>query len=147
LRSGRDNSCREPSIFSWRNFFSIETLGTAGKPAKLKLTVERARLSSSWDDVAYLRASITDDQGTPVPDDHATLHFVVNEPGTIVATDNADNADNSGFEHPDRVALHGTAIAIVRATAAKGNITVTVSSEGLGATSVRLPIVTASDRY
>lgn len=122
-----------------------ETLRSAGKPAKLTLTVERARLSSSWDDVAYLRASITDDQGTPVPDGHATLHFAVNGPGKIVATDSADNADNSGFHHPDRVAFHGTAIEIVRATAAKGNVTVTVSSEGLVSASVRLPIVPASD--
>ena len=125
---------------------AAETLRTAGKPAKLALRIERARLSSSWDDVAYLRASITDDQGTQVPDGHSTLHFTVKGPGQIIATDNADNSDNSGFQHPDRAAFHGTAIAIVRATAAKGNVMVTVSSDGLASASVRLPIVTASDR-
>jgi beta-galactosidase len=126
---------------------ATETLRTAGEPAKLTLTVERARLSNSWDDIAYLRAIITDDQGTRVPDGHATLHFAVNGPGKIIATDNADNADSSGFEHADRIAFHGTAIAIVRATAAKGKVTVTVSSEGLGSASASLPIVAPSDLH
>ncbi len=126
---------------------ATETLHTAGKPAKLTLTVERARLSNSWDDIAYLRAAITDAQGTWVPDGHAALHFAVNGPGKIIATDNSDNADNSGFQHSDRAAFHGTAIAIVRATAAKGNVTVTVSSEGLGSASASLPIVTARDLH
>ena len=124
---------------------ATETMRTAGNPAKLTLTVERARLSNSWDDVAYLRAIITDDHGTRVPDGHATLRFAVDGPGKIIATDNADNADSSGFEHPDRVAFHGAAIAIVRATAAKGNVTVTVSSERLGSASASLPVVSPRD--
>jgi beta-galactosidase len=119
-----------------------ETLRTAGKPAKLAIAVERARLSSSWDDVAYLRATVTDEDGTVVPDANTALHFSVAGPGRILTTDNADNSDTSGFQHPGRDAYHGTAIAIVRATAPRGNVTVTVSSPGLGSASARLPIRT-----
>jgi beta-galactosidase len=123
---------------------STETLRTAGNPAKLTLSVERSRLSTSWDDVAYLRATVTDEYGTRIPDANSTLHFAVSGPGTILATDNADNADTPGFQRPDRAAFHGTAIAIIRATATTGTVTVTVSSDGLTSASARLPISTVS---
>jgi beta-galactosidase len=119
---------------------ATETLRTAGKPAKLTLTVEHARLSSSWDDIAYLRAAVTDENGTRVPNASSTLHFAVSGPGRILTTDNADNEYTSSFQQPDRAAFHGTAIAIVRATAPSGTVTVTVSSEGLGSASANLPI-------
>ena len=117
-----------------------ETLTTAGPAAKLTLTVERARLSQSFDDVAYLRAVVVDAKGIRVPDATPTLTFVVTGPGTLLATDSGNNADASGFQHPDRVAFHGNAIAIVRATAATGTVTVTVSAPILAPASVTLPI-------
>jgi beta-galactosidase len=108
-----------------------ETLRTAGSPAKLTLLVERAKLSSSWDDVAYLRAEITDKDGTIVPNATNLIHFSVTGPGRILATDNGDNADRSGFQKPDRAAYKGAAIVIIRATRETGAVTVRVDAEGL----------------
>jgi len=121
-----------------------EELHTAGKPAKLLLTVERARLSAAWDDVAYVRAVVADADGTPVPDAAMPLLFSVHGQGIILATDNADNADPSGFQKPQRNAYKGTAIAIIRATAAAGEVEVRVSAEGLQAATIHLPIQPAS---
>ena len=108
-----------------------ETLKTAGKAAKVMLTVERGKLSSNWDDVGYLRATVTDADWTPVPDSAALLHFSITGPGRIVTTDSGDPADHSGFKRPDRDAFHGVAIAVVRATADKGDVVVSVASDGL----------------
>ena len=118
-----------------------ETLRTAGKPAKIKLVVERARLSPSFDDVGYVRATVTDEQGTAVPDDSSPLTFSVSGPGTIVATDNGDNADHSGFQRLDRAAYHGSAIAIVRGKPGPGVVTVAVSAQGLSGSSVTLKML------
>jgi beta-galactosidase len=120
---------------------ATETQRTAGKPAELLLTVERARLSTAWDDVGYVRATVADAQGTPVPDATNALKFSVSGPGKILTTDNADNADDSGFQKPERNAYEGTAIAILRATAATGNVVVHVSAEGLKSAAVSLPIL------
>lgn len=117
-----------------------ETLKTAGKPARLLLAVERGKLSSSWDDVGYLRATVVDADGTLVPDSTASLHFSVTGPGVILATDNGDNADHSGFQRPDRDALHGMAIVVVRATAAKGDVVINVSADGLKGSSAMLRV-------
>ena len=108
-----------------------ETLKTAGKAAKVVLTVERGKLSPAWDDVAYLRATVVDADGTVVPDSIATLHFSVTGPGRILATQSGDTADHSGFQKPDRDAFHGSAIAIVRATAGSSDVVVSVAAEGL----------------
>ena len=117
-----------------------ETLKTAGKAAKIVLTIERARLSSGWDDVGYLRATVVDSDGVVVPDSAVTLHFSVAGPGRILATDNGDNADHSGFQKPDRDAFHGAAIVIVRATADRGSVVVSVAANGLQGASATLPV-------
>jgi beta-galactosidase len=117
-----------------------ETLRTAGKPARIALSVERARLSSSFDDVAYLRATVVDEQGTRVPTAAVSLTFSAGTSGQILATASGDVADHSGFQHPDRTTFQGAAIALVRAAAASGTVTVTASSPGLQPASTTLQI-------
>ena len=120
---------------------AAETLRTAGAPARLVLTVERARLTAaSWDDVAYVRATVVDAAGTLVPTASSPLHFSVEGPAALLATDAADNADHSGFQLADRAAFHGVAVAIVGRAAAPGRVTVTVTSAGLAAGSASLTI-------
>jgi beta-galactosidase len=119
---------------------ATETLRTAGKPAKLQLTIERGKLSTSWDDVAYVRAIVTDDKGTPIPNASNMLHFRTAGPGKILTTDSADNVYQGVFQSPDRAAFKGSAIAILRATAPAGHVTLTVSAEGLKPSSVSLPV-------
>ena len=117
-----------------------ETLKTAGKAARVTLAVERGKLSSSWDDVGYLRATVVDADGNVVPDAATTLHFSVIGPGRIVTTDSGDPADHAGFQKPDRDAFHGEAIVVVRAVESSGDVTVNVSADGLQGTSVKLHI-------
>jgi len=117
-----------------------ETLKTAGKAAKVVLAVERGKLSSGWDDVGYVRATVVDADGVLVPDSTATLHFSVTGPGRILASGSGDTSDHSGFQKPDRDAFHGAAIAILRATAASGDVIVRVNSDGLQGSSATLRI-------
>jgi beta-galactosidase len=119
---------------------ATETLRTAGKPAKVMLTVERGKLSPSWDDVGYLRATVEDAQGVTVPDAAMPLTFAVSGPGVIVSTDSGDNADHSGFQKLDRKAFQGHAVVLVRATGPVGEVKVTVHGDGLQAGSAVLSV-------
>jgi beta-galactosidase len=110
-----------------------ETLHTADASARIELRVEYAKLGTSFDNVAYLRAYVEDGHGTLVPDATSLLTFSVEGPGEILSTDNADNVYESVFHEPQRHAYHGTAIAIVRAHAASGQLRVHVTSPGLEA--------------
>jgi beta-galactosidase len=104
------------------------------------LAVERGKLTAGWDDVGYLRATIVDDQGVVVPYAATPLTFTIAGPGRILTTDSADNADHSGFQKPDRTAYHGSAVVLVRATAATGDVTVSVSGAGLTGASATLHV-------
>jgi beta-galactosidase len=106
-------------------------LKTAGAPAKVELVAERTTLPNTWDHVVYVRANVTDANGILNPNATNPLKFTLSGPGTLVATDNGSPNDHTPFSAPERRALRGTAIAIVRATADSGTITLSATSDGL----------------
>jgi len=74
---------------------------------------------------------------TTVPRAHNPIHFSVEGPGEIVATDNGDATSFESFQSPDRRAFNGMALAIVRAKPGQsGRIVLSAESEGLKPASV-----------
>ncbi|MEO8109064.1 MAG: glycoside hydrolase family 2 TIM barrel-domain containing protein [Ginsengibacter sp.] len=108
-----------------------EELITAGKPAKIILTADKNSLENTPDDVAYVRAMITDENGTPCLNADNKIKFSVDGAGVIAAVDNADVTSTEPFQSDQRWAYKGTCIAIVKANADSGNITVTATSDNL----------------
>ena len=70
-----------------------------------------------------------------------SVAFQISGPGAVVAVDNADNASHEPFQASSRRAYEGRCIAVIRATAARGKITVSASSAGLVAGSVTIEAV------
>src|SRR5262249_30875365 len=58
-----------------------EELRTASNAAKIVLSVNRPRLRTDWDDVAYITATVTDPHDVVVPGSEATLAFEIAGPG------------------------------------------------------------------
>jgi beta-galactosidase len=106
-------------------------LTTAGEPAAVVLHAENDALGTGFDDVAFVRATVVDSRGTPVPSAAVPLQFSVLGPGLILATDNADNAYTGVFALPRRTTLNGRAIVLLRATEAGGTLHVEAASPGL----------------
>jgi beta-galactosidase len=125
-----------------------DVLQTAGAPAKITLTADRTTASPDFDDVVFVRATITDAKGVRIPDFATTVSFTVSGPGVIVATDNGKLDDNTPFPNPARTVKDGRVLALVRATAPDGQITVTASADGLSAGTLTLqaaPVPTAAE--
>jgi beta-galactosidase len=118
-----------------------EQLRTAGKAAKIVLSAAVSKLTPSWDDVSSITAAVTDNQGVIVPSASNEIAFQISGPGALAAVDNADNASHEPFQAASRRAYEGACIAVIRATAAKGGITVTASSPGLAPGSVTIQAV------
>ncbi len=114
-----------------------EELHTAGKAAKVVLTVDRARLRNDWDDVAYVTASVTDEHGVTVPSSDAEIAFETAGPGTMVALDSGDNTSHELFQAKTRQVYNGWCVATIRASGS-GKITVRASANGLAAGSVTI---------
>jgi beta-galactosidase len=122
-----------------------DELHTAGKPARLLLStgLSAANLTSpphpeptpalapDWNDIAYVTATLVDANNTVIPDSTTVIHFATIGPGKIIAVDNGNLLDHDPFQSTDRKLYEGHAIAILRADAASGTITLTATAEGV----------------
>jgi beta-galactosidase len=115
-------------------------LHTAGKPAKVMLSVDRQRLTPDFDDVAYVTATVVDADGVMVPDAAQLISFQLKGPGMIAAVDSADNSSHEPFQSSERKAYQGWCIAIVKARAA-GAITLSASAPGLSGSAITIESV------
>jgi beta-galactosidase len=118
-------------------------LRTAGKPAKIMLAVDRTRLTPAWDDVAFVTATITDQNGIPVPGASDLISFKITGPGVIAAVDSGDNASVEPFLASARRAYQGRCYAMIKAGAARGKITLAASAPGLTGSSITIETVVA----
>ncbi|MCD8186224.1 MAG: DUF4982 domain-containing protein [Rikenellaceae bacterium] len=111
---------------------------TAEEPVKLILTAEKDTALHHWDEVVYLTATAVDEHGVRSPNSRHRVKFTITGPGEIVSVDNGDVFNHEPYKSDTQSIYKGQAIVIIRATADSGDITVTVSSEGLEGASVTL---------
>jgi len=113
---------------------ATDELTTAGPATKIMLSADQDKLAPGWDNVSYVKASITDANGTEVPGADDLVTFTISGPGEIAAVDNADNSSHESFQATQRHAYNGRCFAIVRATRPTGivggAITLTASAPG-----------------
>ena len=99
-----------------------KTMRTAGKPAQLKLDVWTQHQSSALsaqssdflladgDDLAFVTVSLTDKQGTLIPDAADQLVFQVTGAGSFEAVCNGDATSLESFKQPTMKLFHGQLI-------------------------------------
>jgi beta-galactosidase len=109
---------------------------TTGAATQLSLSADRTDIRDDGKDLSFITTRIADDDGLTVPRTHNPIHFSVEGPGEIVATDNGDATSFESFQSPDRRAFNGMALVIVRAKVGQsGAIKLKCASAGLqGAT-------------
>jgi beta-galactosidase len=111
-------------------------LRTAGKPAKVILTVDRQKLTPDWNDVAFVTATITDQNGIQIPGASDLVSFKLFGPGVIAAVDSGDNSSAEPFQASSRRAYQGRCYAMIKARAMQGAINVSASAPGLMESSI-----------
>ena len=117
-----------------------QELKTAGKTSKIVLQADKSSLKNNWDDVVYVTAIITDEDGTIVSLADAKINFEIEGPGVIAAVDNGDNASSEPYHETSRWTFKGKCIAIVKASADEGKIIVRVNGENLKTGTVEINI-------
>jgi beta-galactosidase len=110
---------------------ATQTVQSAGPAARVRLVPDAASVSAAWDDVVFVRAYIEDEQGIVVPLANDLVTFNVNGPGALLAVDNGDCMSTELFQASQRKAYGGRCVAMVRATAGSGEITITAHAAGL----------------
>ena len=119
-----------------------DTLKTAGKPARLELTVDNPNttLTPDWNDVRYLTATLVDDAGTRIPDSTTEISFVPNGFVNVIGVDNGDMLDHEPFLSTQRRLYDGRVTALLRATANSGKATINAQTPGVPITAITVTL-------
>ena len=121
-------------------------LKTAGKPAKILLSVDKNTLANDWNDVVFVTAAIVDENGVIVPDAADSVNFNISGAGTIAAVDSGDNTDTSKFQDTKRKAFQGKVFAYLKANRDSGKINVTAAAANLKSGAIEIKVVSGANR-
>lgn len=113
---------------------------TAGKPARILLEANTTAISNNWNDVAFVNASVVDENGTVIPDADNLINFTIAGAGVIAAVDSADINSHEPYQATSRHAFQGLCQVLVKANRRSGKITLTASSAGIGDKSLTIGV-------
>ena len=114
-----------------------QTVRTAGKPAELKLeawTANEAGLNADGDDLAFVTVSLTDAEGTLIPQADDQLTFEVTGTGSFEAVCNGDATSLEPFKKPTMKLFNGQLVVVVRSAKEPGILTLKVTDAARGFT-------------
>ena len=112
--------------------WATDEVKTAGEPAKLKLEPDRSTISADGKDLSFVTVTVTDKTGLMAPRADNQIHFDIEGPGEIVATDNGDPTSFESFQSHDHKSFNGLCLVIVRGKAGQpGKISLTAKADGL----------------
>ena len=113
------------------------TLRSASDGPTLAVTAERSEIAASDRDLGYIAIELRDARGELRTCDDRLVHVEVSGPAVLQGLGSGRPDTTESYVDDVHNTFDGRALAIVRPTDA-GEITVTVTSEGLAAASVRL---------
>lgn len=116
-----------------------EELKTAGPPAKIVLSVDKAKIKNTWDEVAFVTAKVYDEKGNICPNADNLIKFTISGAGVIDAVDNGNIASHEMYKSQQRHAYHGVVMANIKGNAI-GNIEVKATSDGLEGGAIKLEV-------
>jgi beta-galactosidase len=120
---------------------------TAGPPAFIELTPDRAALAADREDVAVIEARIVDARGRPVPDADALITFeIVSGDGAVIGVGNGDPTSLEPDRATSRKAFHGLAMAVLQAGGTPGPLRLRATAPGLKPAETVLQLTPAPTR-
>jgi beta-galactosidase len=112
--------------------WAMDEVKTAGPAVGLKLEPDRPRIRADGKDLSFVTVTVTDQAGRMSPRAANRIHFTIEGPGEIVATDNGDPTNLESFPSHDRDAFNGLCLVIIRGHAGQpGKIKLTATADGL----------------
>ena len=111
---------------------------TAGEPAQIRLTPDRATIAADGNDLSFVTVEILDSDGNLCPTAVNEVTFTVESAGQNEGVDNGNPISLERFKADSRKAMAGKALLIVRNNGKKGDINVKAVSPGLSDATITL---------
>ncbi len=122
---------------------ATDIISTAGEPAQITLTPDRASISANGQDLSFIKASILDKDGHVCPNADNEITFTVKgEVAHLAGVDNGDATNHESFQGPQHKAFHGLALAVLRSHDDQaGSVTLTATSPGLPSATTTVSVI------
>ncbi|WP_303317232.1 beta-galactosidase GalB [Flavivirga abyssicola] len=115
-----------------------EQIYTAGKPAKVSVSVDRKEINADGEDLAYVTVRIEDKNGNLCPMADNLVNFSVSGAGKLIAVDNGNQTSVESFQANHRKAFSGMCLAIIKSSKKAGQITLTAKSKSLKSSKITI---------
>jgi beta-galactosidase len=106
-------------------------LRTAGEPARISLSADRASIKADGQDLSYVTVELVDARGVRNPKAENLVEFTVEGPGALVGVGNANPVSTESYQQPRRRAWQGRCLAVVKSGRQAGRIVLRASARGL----------------
>lgn len=120
---------------------SSVVLKTTGKPVAVRLVPDRDKIQADLNDLSYVKIEIVDEEGNIVPDTDIPVNIEFSGSGAIIASGNAAPDDMESFRSLTPKTFRGRAIAILQPNEKAGELSLSVSAEGLGSANVKIVVI------
>lgn len=115
-----------------------QTIHTAGEPAQIRLTPDRATLHADGRDLSFVTVEILDKDGNLCPNADNLVNFDVTGNAFIAGVDNGSQASMERFKDNKRKAFHGKCLVVLQNDGSEGTATLTATSYGLTTTQITI---------
>ena len=113
-------------------------LTTAGDPARVRLTADRAIIRADGQDLSFVTVEALDAQGRLQPNASQEIQFAISGPGRIAAAGNADGKSGEPYQGDRCKLFNGRAMVVVRSSRKPGRIELRATAQGLSAAAVAI---------
>lgn len=114
-------------------------LATIGKAAALRLTADKTKLSANGQDLSYVLIELVDKKGNVVYDSQRKIQIVSKGSGSaIIASGTASPNDMHSFRSLTPTLFNGRAMVILRSDYQPGQFELTVTSEGMKPSTIKI---------
>jgi beta-galactosidase len=107
------------------------TIKTAGMPAILKLSADRATIHADGNDLSFVTVSIMDEKGTLSPNATNEINFSLKGNGKIIGVCSGDPVSHESYKGNKHTALNGKCLVVIQAGNKAGKLELTASAKGL----------------
>ena len=107
-----------------------QTVRTAGEPARIVLEADRSSIAAKGEDLAFVKVSVVDKDGTPCPTATNKMKFEVTGTAKFRAACNGDATSLVAFNSTEMPLFSGELVVVVEGTK-QGKATLSVSADGL----------------
>lgn len=108
-----------------------KTIYTAGKPAQIRLTPDRTKLTADGSDLSFITVEILDKDGNLCPWADNDITFDISGNAFIAGVDNGSPYSMERFKDNHRRAFYGKCLVVLQNDGTAGTATLTATCEGL----------------